>query len=200
MQLDHFFATAHTYAQKRFSPVVHPQHPVKVLNNMAWWRGLTLIDFLRSTGKLARLSSMLSKERSVFIQWICDNLSRSRVLSVKTRMTASNGISFAEFSYQLLQAHDFWHLYKHYGCRIQVGGSDQWGNIVAGMDVIVRRETDAQTHDGERSYGITTPLLVSASGQKLGKSAGNAMWLDREKTSVFDFYQASYYAFLLLHD
>jgi tyrosyl-tRNA synthetase len=108
-------------------------------------------------------------------------------------MTASNGISFAEFSYQLLQAHDFWHLYQHYGCSIQVGGSDQWGNIVAGMDVIARRETGSQPPDAERTYGITTPLLVSSSGQKFGKSAGNAIWLDREKTSVFDFYQASHH-------
>lgn len=107
-------------------------------------------------------------------------------------MTTSNGISFAEFSYQLLQAHDFWYLYKHHDCRVQVGGSDQWGNIVAGMDVIVRRESDTLTPDGERAYGVTTPLLVSSSGQKFGKSVGNAIWLEREKTSVLDFYQAGH--------
>jgi tyrosyl-tRNA synthetase len=119
------------------------------------------------------------------------------IFSVKTRMTASNGISFAEFSYQLLQAHDFWHLYKHHDCRIQVGGSDQWGNIVAGMDVIVRQGSNTQTSEDERAYGVTTPLLVTSSGQKFGKSAGNAIWLDREKTSVFDFYQARHLSLLL---
>ena len=116
--------------------------------------------------------------------------SKTWFYSVKARMTSSNGISFAEFSYQLLQAHDFWHLYNRHGCRIQVGGSDQWGNIVAGLDVIARRESGTQTSDSARAHGVTTPLLVSSSGQKFGKSAGNAIWLDREKTSIFDFYQA----------
>lgn len=119
--------------------------------------------------------------------------------SVKSRMASSSGISFAEFSYQLLQAHDFWHLYKNYDCRIQVGGSDQWGNILAGLDVISRREIDTKTRDMGRAVGLTTPLLTTSSGQKFGKSAGAAIWLNHKKTSVFDFYQASDTSFPCLH-
>lgn len=103
-------------------------------------------------------------------------------------MSSASGISFAEFSYQLLQAYDFWYLYKHHSCRIQIGGSDQWGNIISGLDLILRKEPDLSADD--KAYGITTPLLTTSSGQKFGKSAGNAVWLDSNKTSVFDFYQA----------
>jgi len=116
--------------------------------------------------------------------------------SVKTRMASSSGISFSEFSYQLLQAQDFWHLYKHHNCRIQIGGSDQWGNIVSGLDLIVRREPESVSSPDGKAFGLTTPILTTASGQKFGKSAGNAIWLDRTKTSVFDFYQVSRATFL----
>lgn len=107
------------------------------------------------------------------------------IISVKIRMQSQQGLSFTEFSYQLLQAYDFYHLYHECGCTMQIGGSDQWGNILAGVDLIDR----TRPSDGPIAHGITTPLLTTASGQKFGKSEGNAVWLDRKLTSVLDFYQ-----------
>ncbi|KIJ39873.1 hypothetical protein M422DRAFT_68690 [Sphaerobolus stellatus SS14] len=170
-QLQSFFANASVYAEKRSASGNVTQRPVVFANNLNWWKDLSLVDFLHSSGKFVRVSSMLARE------------------SVKNRMASSSGISFSEFSYQLLQAHDFWHLYRHNECRIQIGGSDQWGNIVAGLDLIARREPDIVASEGGKAFGLTTPLLTTSSGQKFGKSAGNAIWLDRTKTSVFDFYQ-----------
>ncbi|KAI8056691.1 hypothetical protein BDF22DRAFT_725121 [Syncephalis plumigaleata] len=104
--------------------------------------------------------------------------------------------SFTEFSYQLLQSYDFWHLFQHHQCRVQIGGSDQWGNITAGIDYIHRRQqaeasSNDECKDKEASdvYGLTIPLLTTANGQKFGKSAGNAIWLNEEMTSYYDFYQ-----------
>ena len=105
-------------------------------------------------------------------------------------MSSQQGISFTEFTYQLLQAYDFHYLYKHHGCPIQIGGSDQWGNIVAGLELIGRLEPPlSHDHGAPEAYGITTPLLTTSSGEKFGKSAGNAIWLDPSLTSIFDFYQ-----------
>lgn len=119
-------------------------------------------------------------------------------------MESQQGISFTEFTYQLLQAYDFYHLYKNYGCSVQVGGSDQWGNILAGLELISRLDAVSPPNESiaigsatdrpgpklpPKAFGITTPLLTTAAGQKLGKSAGNAVWLDPKMTSVFDFYQ-----------
>jgi len=109
--------------------------------------------------------------------------------SVRTRLNSENGISFTEFSYQLLQAFDFAHLYKTHGCRIQLGGSDQWGNIVAGIDLIKRQATSESGEKGDSAFGLTLPLLLAENGEKFGKSAGNAVWLDGQTTSVHDFYQ-----------
>lgn len=111
--------------------------------------------------------------------------------SVKARLSSQHGISFTEFTYQLLQAYDFYYLNKHHCCTIQVGGSDQWGNIVAGIELIGKLSpTTAASNDAsEGAFGITTPLLTTPSGEKFGKSAGNAVWLDETLTSVFDFYQ-----------
>ena len=107
-------------------------------------------------------------------------------------MSSQQGISFTEFTYQLLQAYDFHHLYKHHGCSIQIGGSDQWGNIVAGLELIGRLEPPLlHDHSAPEAYGIITPLLTTSSGEKFGKSAGNAIWLDSSLTSIFDFYQVS---------
>lgn len=110
---------------------------------------------------------------------------------MRARLSSQQGLSFTEFTYQLLQAYDFYHLYKHHKCSIQVGGSDQWGNILAGLELIGRLDdgpsAPATGHTG--AYGITTPLLTTSSGEKFGKSAGNAIWLDPAQTSVFDFYQ-----------
>ena len=114
----------------------------------------------------------------------------------------SNGVSFTEFSYQLLQAYDFLHLFQKHNCTIQLGGSDQWGNITAGIDLI--RKTKLQTDGSEldiaaddyksddeqdKAFGITIPLITTQSGEKFGKSEGNAIWLDETLLSVFDFYQ-----------
>lgn len=112
----------------------------------------------------------------------------TRPRSVQTRLNSQQGISFTEFTYQLMQAYDFHHLHTHRDCRIQVGGSDQWGNIVAGIDFIHRVSPASEQH-GERAFAITTPLLTTPSGEKFGKSAGNAVALDPSVTSVFDFYQ-----------
>jgi tyrosyl-tRNA synthetase len=102
--------------------------------------------------------------------------------SVKSRMGGERGISFTEFSYMTMQAYDFLHLYRERGCLLQCGGNDQWGNIVAGIDLIRKVE-------GAEAYGLTFPLVTTASGEKFGKSAGNAVWLDADRTPVFDFYQ-----------
>lgn len=115
--------------------------------------------------------------------------SLSPSFSVRARLNSQQGLSFTELTYQLLQAYDFYHLNKHHGCTIQVGGSDQWGNILAGLELINRVDgTPDPVHDTD-AFGITTPLLTTASGEKFGKSAGNAVWLDPNLTSVFDFYQ-----------
>jgi tyrosyl-tRNA synthetase len=138
---------------------------VRMMNNFDWIEKISYIDWLRDVGKHFTISNMLCKE------------------SVRKRMENENcGLSYTEFSYQLLQAYDFLHLYKKTGCTVQAGGSDQWGNITAGIDLI-RRKTGAQT------YGFTAPLLTSSSGAKFGKSEGNAVWLDSKKTSIWDFYQ-----------
>ncbi|KAL0143695.1 hypothetical protein V8B55DRAFT_1479802 [Mucor lusitanicus] len=158
-QIHRFFKNGAAYAQRHGFDQTDHLTP-KVLNNYNWFSSMTAIDFLSSVGRFARVNTMLAKE------------------SVKSRMDTTQGISFTEFSYQLLQAYDFWYLYKHHQCRIQLGGSDQWGNITAEKD-------DMES----RAFGITIPLLLTSTGEKFGKSAGNAVWLDESMTSVFDFYQ-----------
>ncbi|KAJ2714257.1 tyrosyl-tRNA synthetase [Coemansia spiralis] len=182
-QLQRFFRRGTDYAVKRI-PGLDPAalQTVQVLHNADWYRGVGVLDFLSSVGRHARIGTMLARD------------------SVRTRLQSPQGISFTEFTYQLLQAYDFWHLYRHHGCRIQLGGSDQWGNIVAGTDLIHRMTSD--TGRGADSaepappgsaedpaFGLTIPLLKTASGEKFGKSAGNAIWLDEAKTSPFDIYQ-----------
>ncbi|KAI0233598.1 tyrosyl-tRNA synthetase, partial [Massospora cicadina] len=142
------------------------QVPTLVLNNLEWIEKISALEFLGSTGRYARLSIMLAKE------------------CVKNRLESPQGISFSEFSYQLFQAHDFWYLHQNYGCQLQVGGQDQWGNIVAGIELIHKRRTSTK-----EAYGLTTPLLTNAAGEKFGKSLNNALWLDSRLTSPFQFYQ-----------
>ena len=115
------------------------------------------------------------------------------MFSVQSRLDSNQGISFSEFSYQLLQAYDFLTLFQRTGCTIQIGGSDQWGNIVAGIDLINRINGSFEDDNAalQKGFGITTPLLTSSTGEKFGKSAGNAVWLDNTMTSVLDFYQVS---------
>ncbi|KAK4703983.1 tyrosyl-tRNA synthetase, partial [Phenoliferia sp. Uapishka_3] len=153
---------------------------VKVTNNLEWLGGMSLLDFLSTVGKTARISTMLSRE------------------SVKSRLDSSSGLSFTEFSYQLLQAFDFLTLHQRHACTIQLGGSDQLGNIMSGVEMIRKsklalgEEGKEKALGGEQedpAYGVTMPLLTTAAGDKFGKSAGNAVWLDADMTSPFDFYQ-----------
>lgn len=133
-------------------------------------------------------SEFNDEPREVIVGNVINRVRHNRnVSSVRARLSSQQGISFTEFTYQLLQAYDFYHLYKHHGCSIQIGGSDQWGNITAGLELIGRLESP--TSQRIEAYGITTPLLTSSSGEKFGKSAGNAIWLEPSLTSVFDFYQ-----------
>ncbi|CAE6452717.1 unnamed protein product [Rhizoctonia solani] len=173
-QLDRFFRRGSDRAAKYLEINSEELTPPKVLDNLSWTHNLTLLDFLRDVGKHAKVNVMISRD------------------SVKSRLESSQGISFTEFSYQLLQAHDYFHLYTNHGCRLQVGGADQWGNIVAGTDLIRRRYTSHEGQGEEQSepaFGLTVPLLTTPSGEKFGKSAGNAVWLDPGMTPVLDFYQ-----------
>lgn len=133
-----------------------------ILHNGEWLLELKYIDFLRDIGRHFSVNRMLAAE------------------SYKIRL--ETGLSFLEFNYQLLQAYDFLMLFRNYNCLLQMGGDDQWGNIVAGIDLIRRLE-------GKQAYGITFPLLETASGQKMGKTAKGALWLDANKTSPYEFYQ-----------
>lgn len=133
-----------------------------LLNNADWLTKLNYIDFLRDIGVHFSVNRMLAAE------------------SVKIRL--ETGLSFIEFNYQLLQAYDFWYQFKHYNCLIQMGGSDQWGNIVAGIDLIRRLE-------GKQAYGITFPLIMTADGKKMGKTERGAVWLDPQRTSSYEYYQ-----------
>jgi len=133
-----------------------------LLNNADWLTKLNYIDFLRDIGVHFSVNRMLAAE------------------SVRIRL--ETGLSFIEFNYQLLQAYDFWHQFKHYDCLIQMGGSDQWGNIVAGIDLIRRLE-------GKQAYGITFPLIMTADGRKMGKTERGAVWLDPQRTSPYEYYQ-----------
>lgn len=136
-----------------------------MVNNLDWTAGLSAIEFLRDIGKHFRVNKMLTKD------------------SVARRLESQEGISYTEFSYQLLQGMDFLELYRRYGCTLQQGGSDQWGNLTAGLDLIHRLEPDAEAHC------IATPLMVKADGTKFGKTEGGAIWLDPEMTTPYAFYQ-----------
>jgi len=135
-----------------------------MLNNNDWIGRMSFVEWLRDVGKYFTVNYMIAKE------------------SVKNRMGSEQGISFTEFSYMTMQAYDFLCLHEKYNCTIQGGGNDQWGNITAGIDLI-RKVRNA------KSYGMTFPLLTTARGEKFGKTAGNAVWLDAERTSPYQFYQ-----------
>jgi tyrosyl-tRNA synthetase len=140
------------------------ENPARMVNNAEWLASIALMDFLRDTGKFFSVNYMLSKE------------------SVRRRLDSEEGISFTEFSYMLLQAYDFLVLYDRFGCKLQMGGSDQWGNITAGMDLIERlRKVQA--------HGLTFPLVTTSSGSKFGKTEAGTVWLDAKLTSPYRFYQ-----------
>jgi tyrosyl-tRNA synthetase len=134
-----------------------------LVNNADWLLELKYIDFLRTIGRHFSVNEMLAAE------------------TYKVRLE-STGLNFVEFNYRIVQSYDFLHLYRSVGCRLQMGGSDQWGNIVAGVDLIRRVE-------GEQAFALVTPLITTSSGQKMGKSEGNSLWLDPAMTSPYDYYQ-----------
>lgn len=137
-------------------------NPAQMVNNYQWLGNVGLINFLRDTGKYFTISYMLGKD------------------AVKSRL--ESGISFTEFSYMILQSYDFLQLNEHYNCEMQAGGSDQWGNIVSGIDLIRRVS-------GNKAYGLTFPLVTKADGAKFGKTEAGTVWLDADKTSPYQFYQ-----------
>lgn len=137
-------------------------NPARMENNYEWFKDMGALDFLRNVGKHLTINYMMAKD------------------SVKSR--AETGLSFTEFSYQLIQGYDFYHLYKHGGVKLQMGGSDQWGNITAGTELIRRM-------DGGEAFAFTCPLITKADGSKFGKSEGGNIWLDPKKTSPYKFYQ-----------
>jgi len=138
------------------------ENPAQIVNNYDWFKDINILDFLRDVGKHLTINYMMGKE------------------SVKKRI--ETGLSFTEFSYQLIQGYDFYHLNVNHDCRFQLGGSDQWGNIVTGTEFIRRM-------GGTKSYAITSPLLTKADGSKFGKSEGGNIWLDPKRTSPYKFYQ-----------
>ncbi|GAB6409526.1 tyrosine--tRNA ligase [Bacillus cereus] len=139
------------------------ENPATMANNYDWLGNLDVISFLRDIGKNFGLNYMLAKD------------------TVASRL--ETGISFTEFSYMILQSYDFLNLYQHHNCRLQIGGSDQWGNITAGLELIRKSEEDA------KAFGLTIPLVTKSDGTKFGKTEGGAIWLDPEKTTPYEFYQ-----------
>jgi len=135
-----------------------------MVNNADWFREFSFLDFIRDVGKHITVNYMMAKD------------------SVKKRLTGDSGLSFTEFSYQLIQGYDFYYLWKNHNCSIQMGGSDQWGNIVTGTEFIRRK-------DSGTAYGLTTQLIKKADGTKFGKTESGAIWLDPEKTSPYKYYQ-----------
>lgn len=136
----------------------------ELVNNYDWMSQFSFLEFIRDVGKHITVNYMMSKD------------------SVKRRLEDGNGLSFTEFSYQLIQGYDFYHLWKNNNCSIQLGGSDQWGNIVTGTELIRRM-------GGGSAYALTVPLITKADGTKFGKTEGGSVWLDPEKTSPYAFYQ-----------
>ncbi len=149
---------------ERFLDFGASQNPARMVNNADWLRSVSLLEFLRDTGKHFTVNYMMAKD------------------SVKRRLGSEDGLSFTEFSYQLLQAYDYLVLHDRFGCRLQAGGSDQWGNVVAGCDLIRRVR-------GAKAHGLVLPLVTTSAGTKFGKTEAGTVWLDPARTSPFRFYQ-----------
>ena len=148
----------------RFLDFSSATNAAKMVNNADWFKNISFLDFIRDVGKHITVNYMMAKD------------------SVKKRLEGETGMSFTEFSYQLVQGYDFYYLWKHHNCTVQMGGSDQWGNIVTGTELIRRK-------DSGTAYAITTQLIKKADGTKFGKTETGAIWLDAEKTSPLKFYQ-----------
>jgi tyrosyl-tRNA synthetase len=155
----------------RFLDFEAAANPARIVNNADWLGQVSLIEFLRDTGKYFSVNAMMAKE------------------SVRRRLEGEEGLSFTEFSYMLLQAYDFLVLYDRYGCRLQMGGSDQWGNITAGADLIRRLRGGEGAAEGKLAHGLVFPLVTTSSGVKFGKTEAGTIWLDPELTPPFRFYQ-----------
>ena len=150
--------------KQQIARILGPEGDWELVDNYTWTRDIRVLDFLRDVGKHTTVSQMLARE------------------SVKTRLAGEQGISFTEFSYMLLQANDYSWLYEHQQCELQIGGSDQWGNILSGVDLIRRRS-------GASVHGLCWPLLTAPGGVKLGKTTGARVWLDPARTSPYQFFQ-----------
>ncbi|MGV4319272.1 tyrosine--tRNA ligase [Bacillus mojavensis] len=148
----------------RFLDFDSAENPAVMANNYDWIGNMNVIDFLRDVGKNFGINYMLAKD------------------TVSSRI--ESGISYTEFSYMILQSYDFLNLYREKNCKLQIGGSDQWGNITAGLELIRKSE-----EEGAKAFGLTIPLVTKADGTKFGKTEGGAIWLDKEKTSPYEFYQ-----------
>lgn len=169
-QLKRFFQSGLTYYnRKRIDNFKHGEYSLR--NNYEWWKDIKMLDFLAQYGSHIRIQSMLSRD------------------SVSSRLGSKNSLGFNEFTYQILQAYDFFHLFENDGTSIQIGGNDQWGNITAGIDLIKRISTNSRKSP---PFGITVPLLTTSNGQKFGKSAGNAIFIDPEINTAYDIYQFFY--------
>ena len=164
--LDHNVASIKKQVEG-FLDFKHPSAKPVIMDNNSWFSNLSFTDVLRDVGKHFRIGAMLGKE------------------SVRARMQSEEGMSFTEFSYQLLQGYDFYHLHKNHGVSLQIGGSDQWGNITAGMEY-------TRKVSGKSVYGMTHPLITRSDGKKFGKSEGGAIWLNPNLCSPYRFYQYLY--------
>lgn len=149
---------------KRFLAFSEDGNGAVMVNNADWFRNFSFLDFIRDVGKHITVNYMMAKD------------------SVKKRLEGETGMSFTEFSYQLVQGYDFYYLWKNHNCMLQMGGSDQWGNIVTGTELIRRK-------DGGTAYGLTTQLIKKSDGTKFGKTESGAIWLNPEKTSPYKYYQ-----------
>ena len=150
--------------KSQISRILGPEGRWTLVDNLSWTADIHLLDFLRDVGKHVTVNQMVARE------------------SVKTRMSSEHGISYTEFSYMLLQANDYAHLHGHEGCELQIGGSDQWGNILSGVDLIRRQK-------GIAVHALCWPLLTNDDGSKIGKTTGARVWLDPELTSPYEFLQ-----------
>jgi len=150
--------------ESTFNKFIDLKSKAKLINNYDWLSNLNYINFLRDVGSKITINKMLTFD------------------SIKNRLDREQPLSFLEFNYMLLQAYDFFHLNKEYGCELQLGGSDQWGNIIAGIDLIRRL-------NNKKAFAITSPLVTNNDGSKMGKTADGAIWLDEKKLSNYDFYQ-----------
>ncbi len=162
--LDHNVACIQSQLSKFLDFSGDGGNKAELVNNYDWMSQFSFLEFIRDVGKHITVNYMMSKD------------------SVKRRLEDGNGLSFTEFSYQLIQGYDFYHLWKNENCSIQLGGSDQWGNIVTGTELIRRM-------GGGSAYALTVPLITKADGTKFGKTEGGSVWLDPEKTSPYAFYQ-----------